>query len=181
MKRLLLFLALAACEAPAAADRGGDCASCHMDDYKRADDPVHVEVKPTKCAVCHEQSAWRPMALHHEWYPLTGAHAAPSMRCAQCHATQFKGTSRECVACHEKDRAASTFPGHAGFGTKCADCHSTSAFKPSIKPPPILTAPPPAPPPPLKPGQKPPPPPRTTAPPPPRPPPDVTTRPSPRR
>jgi len=177
-RSLVLLFSLCACEAQPAPDRSGDCASCHLTEYRAAADPVHVDVKPTKCGVCHEQTGWRPSVLHHEWWPLAGTHA--TTKCESCHGGDvFKGTQKECIGCHRGDFDSSTFPGHSGFGPKCTDCHSMTAWKPAIKIPPpapiavsTTTAAP------LKPGQKPPPP-GKKPPPPPRP--DVTTHASPRR
>ena len=128
----------AASNAASHEDRGGNCASCHMPDYRHADNPVHVDVKPATCAVCHSQDSWRPSVVHHEWWPLVGAHQ--KAECSFCHKGSppvFKGTSKDCVSCHRQDYDSSTFPGHSTFPTKCADCHTTIAFRPAThKPPP---------------------------------------------
>ena len=122
------------------ATRGGDCVTCHMEEYEHAKDPPHVDVKPTTCGVCHAQASWRPSGLHHDGWPLTGAHKGrPDTQCAWCHKGKpsvFKGTPKECVACHQEDYASSTFPEHATFQKKCTDCHSTEAWHPAKQPPP---------------------------------------------
>jgi hypothetical protein len=59
-----------------------ECASCHMAEYRQTTDPVHVDVKPTACAVCHKQEGWRPSVIDHPW-PLTGAHHKAD--CFACH------------------------------------------------------------------------------------------------
>ena len=113
-----------------------DCASCHMPEYRHADHPVHVNVKPTTCAVCHSQESWHPSVLHHEWWPLTGAHE--KAECKYCHTgtpAVFEGTPKACVGCHRKDYDGSKFPGHSTFPTTCADCHSTVAWKPATRKP----------------------------------------------
>jgi hypothetical protein len=137
----LLFAALAfgACgprahsgEPPTAANA---CARCHMPEYLEAKQPVHVGVRPTACAVCHSQRAWAPSVFDHPW-PLTGAHAGA--RCAGCHVGQpplYVGTSKLCVGCHRDDYDRSDYPGHERFARTCADCHSTTAWKPARKPP----------------------------------------------
>ena len=128
-----------------AASRGGDCASCHMEEYEHVRHPPHVDVKPTTCGVCHVQEGWRPAGLHHDWWPLTGAHQGrPDTQCTWCHKgtpSVFKGTPKECVGCHQEDYDASTFPDHATFPKKCAECHTTEAWKPAKHPPPRAPAP----------------------------------------
>jgi hypothetical protein len=137
----------------ASTEKGGDCSSCHMPEYEGVRDPVHVGAKPTTCAVCHTQQSWRPVAIHHEWWPLTGAHLGiPSPQCSWCHKgtpVVFKGTPKACVSCHREDYDASTFPEHQTFPTTCGDCHTTAAgWKPAKHPPPkvvpvpVPTAPP---------------------------------------
>jgi hypothetical protein len=137
-------------------EKGGDCSSCHMPEFEGVRDPVHAGVKPTTCAVCHTQQSWRPTAIHHEQWPLTGAHLGiPSPQCAWCHKgtpVVFKGTPKACVGCHREDYEASTFPEHQTFPTTCGDCHTTApGWKPAKHPPkappvapvlPVPTAPP---------------------------------------
>src|SRR5262249_28912398 len=132
-----------------ASDKGGDCVTCHADDYKSVAEPVHVANKPKTCAVCHAQVSWRPSAQHHEWWPLTGAHETSD--CLYCHGHKGepdsfvgKGTPKECAKCHMPEYNSSTYPGHDTFPTTCADCHTTKGFKPST-----YTPPPPPPPPPI--------------------------------
>ncbi|HEY2511982.1 MAG TPA: cytochrome c3 family protein [Polyangiaceae bacterium] len=106
------------------------CVACHAAEYRRA--PDHVGEKPTACGVCHGQSAWKPTWVDHEWWALTGKHAAT--RCFDCHKGEspvFAGTKPECFACHEAEYAKA--PGHAGkFPTTCGECHSTEAWKPRL-------------------------------------------------
>ncbi len=98
---------------------------------------MHVGVRPTQCGVCHTQDAWSPSVLNHPW-PLTGAHAKAA--CEDCHAAEkgkapvYEGTSKLCVDCHRDDYDGATYPGHSKFATTCADCHSTTAFRPARKP-----------------------------------------------
>ncbi len=129
------------------ADKSGDCASCHMEEYEHVKNPPHVGAKPTTCGVCHVQDGWHPAVLRHDWWPLTGAHQGrPDTQCAWCHKgtpAMFRGTPKECASCHQEDYDASTFPDHQTFQKKCTDCHSTDAWKPAKHPPP--KPPPPAP------------------------------------
>lgn len=142
---LLIALVLLACEgrapespsvgAQASTVRGGqraDCIGCHARDYRAVRHPVHEGVRPDRCAACHLQTAWSPAALHHSW-PLTGAHA--NAKCFSCHVGTppvFEQTPGECVACHRADYDKSPYPGHDKFPLTCADCHTTTAFRPAL-------------------------------------------------
>ncbi len=147
---LLSSMALAAtlgagCTGVAASDHPGadggiaaltDCKSCHMAEYRQVKKPVHVGAKPTECGVCHSQDSWHPDVLHHEWWPITGDHL--KAECKFCHEGTppvFRGTPKECIGCHREDFEKSKFPGHSGFVKTCADCHSTSAWKPATHEP----------------------------------------------
>jgi hypothetical protein len=112
-----------------------------MVEYLHVSDPVHVDVNPTTCGVCHTEESWRPTALHHPFWALTGAHE--KAKCFYCHQgtpARFPGTPKACVTCHLPEYDSSTYPGHSTFPTTCADCHTTTAFKPATKkpPPPVL-------------------------------------------
>ena len=128
-------------------DKGGECAACHMEEYEHVRQPPHVGVRPTTCGVCHVQSDWRPDVVQHDFWPLAGAHKGrPDTQCSWCHKGTpwvFKGTPKACVGCHKEDYDASTFPDHQTFPTKCANCHSTEAWKPAKHP--LPPPPPPAP------------------------------------
>ena len=132
--------------ANANADLAEECVTCHMPEYRATKHPPHAGVKPTTCGVCHTQDGWSPSVLVHEW-PLTGAHV--KLDCFACHKgtpTVFRGTPGKCVGCHRDDFDRSDFPGHADFPTTCADCHTTTKWKPATKPsqhavtPPAATA-----------------------------------------
>ncbi len=194
VEAVLLSLALLACAPPAEeTPSSGECARCHASDFERARHPPHVGVRPTTCGVCHTQLAWSPDVLDHEW-ELTGAHADAT--CFDCHVGSprvFEGTPTECVGCHRDDESH-TFAAHHTFGTDCASCHTTTAWRPAAHPPepepepaPMLDAGPPDAGPPARVTR-----PRTTRPtttrtpttrptPPPTPPPDTTTQASQRR
>jgi len=111
----------------------GRCAACHLSDYASVERPVHAGVKPTTCGVCHSQDAWQPAILNHS-FALTGAHAKAD--CLACHRGTppvFQGTASSCVGCHRSDYDRSRFPGHSRFPLTCAECHSTSAWKPALE------------------------------------------------
>ncbi len=109
------------------------CASCHMDEFSRVRNPVHVGAKPTTCCVCHTQDDWHPSVLNHSW-PLTGAHAKADA-CFECHKGEpavFRGTPKLCFGCHAADYQRG--PGHVAnhFPTTCEGCHSSNAWKPIL-------------------------------------------------
>ena len=98
-----------------------NCYACH------ANNDPHAGQLGTNCAQCHSTNAWKPVSFDHNSaaFKLTGAHA--SVKCVSCHKNnQYKGTPMDCVSCHQK-----TDPHKGQFGTNCAQCHSTSAWKPA--------------------------------------------------
>ena len=97
------------------------CVSCHG-----SSDP-HAGALGAQCETCHTTAGWKPTTFNHanSIFKLTGAHT--TVLCASCHADlKFKGTPTTCYACH----AANDH--HGGkYGTNCAACHSTTAWKPA--------------------------------------------------
>lgn len=108
------------------------CVSCHQADYDRSPYPGHADFAVT-CQDCHGQDAWRPAAgtADHSVFPLDGAHAW--VECVGCHGDPpvYGGQPHECVGCHRDDYDRSPYPGHSAFATTCADCHTTSAWRPA--------------------------------------------------
>ena len=116
---------------------GGVCESCHVDRHwtgisttcrscHASVDP-HGDQFPGDCASCHAATGWRDVTFDHSTtaFALDGAHAGTT--CSGCHAKgKYVGTPTTCVACHaDSDR-------HKGsFGTACASCHTTKAWKPA--------------------------------------------------
>lgn len=98
-----------------------DCFACHQNDDE------HGGRFGTNCAACHSTSTWEGATFDHSLasFPLTGAHV--NVSCESCHANGvFDGTPSSCVGCHAEPSE------HAGqFGTDCAACHSTNAWKPA--------------------------------------------------
>ncbi len=98
-----------------------NCSSCHNNA-----DP-HSGALGAKCETCHTTNGWKPSAFNHanSIFKLTGKHT--TVACGSCHKDlKFKGTPTTCYACH----AANDH--HGGkYGTNCAACHSTSAWKPA--------------------------------------------------
>ncbi len=103
------------------------CSSCHMKDYQATANPSHQAAGfPLSCQTCHRasDSTWHQAHFDHSTFPLAGAHSAQV--CAACHGNGvFKGTPRECAACHKADYDRSVNPNHAaaGFSTACETCH----------------------------------------------------------
>ena len=104
------------------------CASCHMKDYQATKTPNHAAAGfPTACETCHKPADATFMQArfdHGARFPLVGAHAQAA--CASCHVNNvYRGTPRECVACHRPQYDRTTSPNHAaaGFSTDCASCH----------------------------------------------------------
>lgn len=66
-------------------------------------------------------------------FELTGQHRI--VACESCHVdTVFKGTPRECVACHSpgsRIRSTSKPATHVVSSENCGQCHSTSAYVPA--------------------------------------------------
>lgn len=90
--------------------------------------------QPNNCDSCHSVNGWKPAAVDHSKFPLTGKHA--TALCADCHTDPSKpnvpkGTT--CVGCHDADRSKPTIPNHltGGFPTDCVSCHATSGWKPA--------------------------------------------------
>lgn len=151
MKRFaLLFSALLACACNTGAldvspapttGSAGECATCHLAAFRSA--PHHEGEKPTTCATCHSQDAWRPTRLKHAW-PLTGAHKnAPCFYCHKGQPRVFLGTPRNCYGCHRADYEKA--PRHVAehFPTACERCHTTTSWKQRPENAALQTLPPP--------------------------------------
>jgi hypothetical protein len=96
-----------------------DCAGCH-----KADD-VHHGSMGAECASCHVAMGWTDkVRFDHDMarFPLVGLHAA--VACEECHASRaYRGTARDCVACHRADDV------HKGkLGKDCAACHNPNGW-----------------------------------------------------
>ncbi len=97
------------------------CVSCHLKD------DAHAGRFGTQCEQCHVAEAWDRVTFDHSKtnFPLTGAHV--DVACESCHVGgRYAGTPTECAACHPEPDV------HKGqFGTACAECHTTKAWKPA--------------------------------------------------
>jgi len=107
-----------------------DCVGCHQMNFDAANNPPHTGLS-SACATCHNDSGWAPTSFVHPW-PLDGTHLTTP--CVSCHTgtpPRYPGTPVACVGCHLANFQSSPFPGHNMFPQTCADCHSTSAWKPA--------------------------------------------------
>ena len=108
------------------------CNGCHNSNYTSAANPNHVALGlSTDCASCHTTApGWSPatFAVHNNYYPLTGAHAAIANDCAQCHAGgNYNNTPNDCNGCHASEYNSASNPNHVSLGlsTNCVTCHTT--------------------------------------------------------
>jgi len=109
--------------------RPHDCYSCHKADYDRTQSPNHAAAGySTTCEGCHRATdgSFKGGATfnHNAAYQLVGLHATQA--CAACHKNNvYKGTSRDCYACHQANYAQAKNPNHAaaGYATTCESCH----------------------------------------------------------
>jgi hypothetical protein len=112
-----------------------DCGSCHAQSYVNAKSPNHVQAGfSRRCEDCHPPTApsWRQASFRHpDAYPLRGAHARAA--CGDCHQAAFRGTPRDCVACHRQNYTGTRNPNHAaaGFPTTCNSCHGMEGWTPA--------------------------------------------------
>ena len=105
-----------------------------MTDYNGTNNPSHTAAGfPTTCDTCHTTVAgWGGATFNHTTtgFTLTGAHT--SLVCTQCHNSTYGNysiTSGACANCHMTDYNGTTNPNHkaAEFPTTCDTCHTTVA------------------------------------------------------
>ncbi len=107
-----------------------DCNGCHQADYVHTTFPSHTQLNlSTQCQSCHNINGWTPATFDHSLtgFPLTGAHASPTVGCASCHKTTTAVLSKDCFSCHANDFTSASNPNHVsqGFPHECDQCHST--------------------------------------------------------
>jgi hypothetical protein len=97
-----------------------ECIACHKFD------DVHKGSKEAKCEGCHTTSSWKSdIMFDHDLskFPLIGLHATTS--CDDCHATKhYKGTTKNCNDCHNKDDIHKL-----RLGPACEQCHNPNSWK----------------------------------------------------
>ncbi|MBI5180640.1 MAG: hypothetical protein HZA05_04465, partial [Nitrospirae bacterium] len=112
---------------------GKECYSCHKAKYDATTNPNHATSGfPTTCEQCHKASdtAWTQGKFNHSItsFPLTGLHT--TVLCSRCHLNnQYKGTPRECYACHWTRNQRD--PWKLRLGQTCEQCHTPSGWKPA--------------------------------------------------
>jgi nitrate/TMAO reductase-like tetraheme cytochrome c subunit len=112
-----------------------DCYSCHQKEYAMTTAPSHTASQfDRNCVTCHTMNSWTPSSFDHAktQFVLTGAHK--TAECSKCHANgQFKGISKECYPCHQKDAEKVLAPNHVKgqFSHDCLSCHTNTVWKPS--------------------------------------------------
>ncbi len=116
-------LVCADCHAPGKPYRAAanTCAGCH------AKDDSHGGKLGSDCAKCHGTANWWDAHFDHGTtaFALRGRHAG--LACAQCHiANRYRGTPKECVACHATDDVH-----HGDRGANCAACHTAGGWRTS--------------------------------------------------
>lgn len=96
----------------------GRCVDCHRKDDK------HRNNLGEGCADCHNEHKWKETQgrFDHDRtkFQLRNAHAARTVRCADCHETlsAFRRTTKDCYSCHRRDDK------HEGtLGERCEQCH----------------------------------------------------------
>jgi len=117
------------------------CTACHSDphkgEFKDRMAAKRSNGKTMGCEACHSTHSWVDIkGFDHSKtkFELVGAHRA--VACNECHKAppgshdiQFKGTPKECEACHT-DAHAGQFAAKDGI-TKCVDCHVDQRWAPS--------------------------------------------------
>lgn len=120
------------------------CTSCHQDPHKGQFKERMLQVRadgtPAGCEACHTTKSWKEVSgFDHSKtkFPLLGAHRATA--CIDCHKppnlskklidVDFKSAPTQCEDCHE-DIHGKQFA--TGDVTRCAECHTSMKWKPSL-------------------------------------------------
>lgn len=140
------------CHRPAASGRAASfhfddlsCISCHADPHRgqfaARMQKLDVTGRPLGCEACHSTKTWNDLSRFDHGttdFALTGAHRA--VDCVSCHRppnlerklldVNFSSAPRQCEACHEEVHGLQF--AHAGTVSRCAECHVTAKWKPSL-------------------------------------------------
>ncbi len=115
-------------------DTPTDCQGCHQKDFDAVADPKHTGFFPLDCAMCHADTGFKPSSFTHNSWPLEGRHNYRVTPCASCHTGNppvYKGTPKDCYACHQNDAdkvAPAKDPNHTTFPHTCLNCHLMSGW-----------------------------------------------------
>jgi hypothetical protein len=120
------------------------CTACHRDPHRGQFRERMAKVsagRPSGCEVCHSVTTWQDLSRFDHGsttFPLTGSHRA--VECVACHKppnlemkltnVDFRSAPTACESCHADVHGAQF--ADAGKVTKCASCHNTAKWKPSI-------------------------------------------------
>lgn len=121
-----------------------DCTSCHQDPHRNQFAARMARLTSQRraagCEACHVTTRWSDVSRFDHVateFDLTGAHKA--VECAACHRppnlertlrnVDFKAAPTQCESCHEDAHAAQFARGGI---TRCAGCHTTTKWKPSL-------------------------------------------------
>ncbi len=120
------------------------CTACHRDPHRgqfaqRMRAAAHG--KPAGCEVCHALVSWKELSRFDHAstaFILTGSHRA--VACADCHRppnletdlanVNFSIAPKSCEECHVNPHGGQFV--QAGAPEKCASCHNTNKWKPSL-------------------------------------------------
>ena len=140
------------CHKPAANGRstvyrfeGLSCTTCHADPHKgqfaARMTKATASGRPQGCEACHSTKTWSELSHFDHGatkFMLTGAHMA--VECASCHRppnlerkllnVNFTAAPSQCEDCHEEAHGLQFARG--GPASRCADCHLTGKWKPSL-------------------------------------------------
>jgi len=120
------------------------CASCHNDPHKGQFKERMLQSRadgtPAGCEACHTTKSWKELnGFDHSQtkFPLLGAHRATA--CIDCHKppnmetkllnVDFKSAPTLCQDCHEDIHGKQFAQADV---TRCADCHNSTKWKPSL-------------------------------------------------
>jgi hypothetical protein len=114
------------------------CYDCHNSEFTSALNPDHNALSlPTDCSTCHSTApGWSPASfpIHNEFFILTGRHLEIASDCSSCHNGNYVNTQNQCYDCHQTAYNSSQNPDHISIGisTECSDCHTSTAWIPSL-------------------------------------------------
>ncbi|MGE3879918.1 MAG: cytochrome c3 family protein [Planctomycetota bacterium] len=103
------------------------CASCHRDDYNRAQNPNHISLGyPLDCTHCHGTTAWSGARFTHRFPITTGDHRG--LRCTDCHLQPSSFVNFSCTHCHDHNQTEMgnehrRVSGYVWSSPDCYRCH----------------------------------------------------------